>query len=195
METKIQMKSANFPKILAQLTHSNQFLKVFSVSAMGLCIVSLFAVVLLGTRDPVVLTLAPSAAVMSQVEKPKPEDEIKMAIRAYIEKRYKWEPTNVVGRLKEAEAFVASGSMNAYRSAAVNVARFSTEKLVSQRVYAADGLKVDLAKKTVSISGDRITSIQGMKAAGDLRLELSFDSGPRTDSNPWGVYITKEKEE
>lgn len=189
------MKGANFPKILAQLTHSNQFLKIFSVSAMGLCIVSLFAVVLLGTRDPVVLTLAPSAAVMNQVEKPKAEDEIKMAIRAYIEKRYKWEPANVVQRLREAEVFVASSSMNAYRSAAVNVARFSTEKLVSQRVYATDGMKVDLSKKTVSISGDRITSIQGMKAAGDLRLELSFDSGPRTDSNPWGVYITKEKEE
>lgn len=192
---KIQMKGASFPKILAQLTHSNQFLKVFSVSAMGLCIVSLFAVVTLGTRDPVVLTLTPSAAVMSQVERPKPEDEIRAAIRTYIERRYKWEPVNVVQRLKEAEVFVASNSMNAYRSAAVNVARFSTEKLVSQRVYAADGMKVDLTKKTVSISGDRITSIQGMKAAGDLRLELSFESGTRTEQNPWGVYITKEKEE
>lgn len=194
METKIQMKGANFPKVLAQLTHSNQFLKLFSVAAMGLCLLCLFAVVLLGTRDPVVLTLSQSAVQMDKIEKPKAEDEIKVAMRAYIEKRYKWEPTNVVQKLRDAEVFVASSSMSAYKNAVVNVARFSTEKLVAQRVYP-ENMKVDLAKKTVSISGDRITSIQGMKAAGDLRLELSFESGPRTESNPWGVYITKEKEE
>lgn len=44
------------------------------------------------------------------------------------------------------------------------------------------------------IVGDRITSIQSLKAAGDLKLELGFESGPRTFVNPWWVFISKEKE-
>jgi hypothetical protein len=39
-----------------------------------------------------------------------------------------------------------------------------------------------------------VTTIQGLKAAGSLRLELSFESGSRAKENPWGLYI-KEREE
>lgn len=97
-------------------------------------------------------------------------------------------------RLLESEAFVLPGNRRAFQSAAANVIRFSTEKLVSQRVYA-EKIDVSLEKKTALISGDRVTLIQGLKAAGNLRLELSFESGPRTRENPWGIYITKEREE
>jgi hypothetical protein len=48
---------------------------------------------------------------------------------------------------------------------------------------------------TALITGDRVTSIQGLKAAGNLKLQLTFESGQRTKENPWGIYITKEKEE
>ncbi len=82
----------------------------------------------------------------------------------------------------------------AYQGAVANVARFSTDRLVSQKVYAEE-IKVSLEKKTVAISGARVTDIQWLKAAGDLRLELSFESGPRTKANPSGIYVTKEKEE
>lgn len=74
-----------------------------------------------------------------------------------------------------------------------NVVRFSSERMVSQRVYPGE-IQVDLKKGLATISGDRITSIQGLKAAGDLKLELSYESGPRTTLNPWGVYISKERE-
>jgi hypothetical protein len=40
-----------------------------------------------------------------------------------------------------------------------------------------------------------VTSIQGLKAAGNLKLELTFESGSRTEGNPWGLYISKEREE
>ena len=75
-----------------------------------------------------------------------------------------------------------------------DIIKFSTSKAVAQRIYP-DRVAVDLAKRTASISGDRVTAIQGLKAAGDLRLELTFDSGPRTAQNPWGLYILKEREE
>lgn len=194
MESKLKIKTAALPKMLADLSHSNQFLKVFSLASIGLCFFIVLFAVIVGSKEPLVLTLSPSALELERNKPPKPEDEIQEAVRAYIERRYKWDPSNVVKRLQDAEAFVFPTAMKAYQAAVVTIVRFSTEKQVSQKVYP-EKMSVNLDKKTVSISGDRITAIQGIKAAGDLRLELTFESGPRTRSNPWGVYVTKEKEE
>ena len=194
MNQLIKLKAAKLPKILSDLSHSNQFLKVFSISALGVSALILILVFVLASKAPVVLTLAPTGEKLEKVDLTKPEDQIKSAISRYLEKRYKWEPENVKQKLFEAQAFVLPSSMKAYLGAATNVAKFSTEKLVSQKVYA-EKMEVNLEKKTVFITGDRVTSIQGMKAAGNLRLELSFESGPRTRENPWGLYITKEREE
>jgi len=194
MESKKEIKTSSLPKMLANLSHSNQFLKVFSLALLGICTLAILLATLLGNKAPVVLTLTPAAGILETAPSPKPEDEISAAIKAYIEKRYKWEPSNVVKNLKAAEAFVLPTSMKAYQTAVANISRFSTEKSVSQRVYP-EKVNVSLEKRLAQISGDRITAIQGMKAAGDLRLELSFESGPRTRANPWGVYVTKEKEE
>lgn len=194
MESKFKIKTAALPKMLADLSHSNQFLKVFSLASIGLCFFVVLFAAIVGSREPIVLTLSPNAQELERTKPPKPEDEIQEAVRAYIEKRYRWDPANVIKRLQDAEAFVFPTAMKAYQSAVVTIVRFSTEKQVSQKVYP-EKMSVNLEKKTVSISGDRITAIQGIKAAGDLRLELSFESGPRSRANPWGVYITKEKEE
>lgn len=193
MDTQTKVKQSSFPRILADLKHSNQFLKVFSLSSVVLSILLVCLSLMLALRKPVVLTLTPAAEGLKKTDMPKPEDEIRAAIQAYIDRRYKWEPANVNARLQEAEAFVLPNALRAYRAAVNDVVKFSVEKSVAQRVYA-ENVRIDLDRRTASISGDRVTSIQGLKAAGDLRLELSFESGPRTRFNPWGVYISKEKE-
>ncbi len=96
--------------------------------------------------------------------------------------------------LQAAAVFIPPSSQKAYQAATANVAKFAIEKGVLQRAYVND-VAVNLEKKTAKVTGDRVTAIQGLKAAGDLKLELSFESGPRTRENPWGIYITKEKEE
>jgi hypothetical protein len=191
---KIRMKAASFPKLFAELSHSNQFLKIFSVISLAVAILAGLLAIMVSTKDPIVLSLTPSAETFEASEMPRPEDEVRMAARAYIKKRYNWEPSNVLVHLKEAEAFVLPNSLKAYRSAAMNVARFSTEKLVEQRAYP-NVINVNLEKRAVIVQGDRITSIQGLKAAGDLRLELAFETGPRTKGNPWGIYVNREREE
>jgi len=193
MQTKIQIKSLKLPKLLGDLTHSNQFLKMFSISMAGVTTLSLIIVLAMSARAPVVLTLNPNAQPLSQVDLPNPEQEIQAAMRHYLELRYQWSPENVKQKLSDAQVMIQPSAMKAYVGAATNIVKFSTEKQVSQRVYCKDPV-VDLNQKTVQISGDRITAIQGLKAAGDLRLELSFDFGSRTRDNPWGVYVTKEKE-
>ncbi|MDZ4661255.1 MAG: hypothetical protein SGJ18_06500 [Pseudomonadota bacterium] len=194
MNTIIKLETAKLPKALSDLLHSNQFLKLFSLCAVGVSGLSLILNLVIINKAPLVLTLAVDARQIEQREMPKPDDEIKTAIKRYIELRYKWEPTSVKERLKLAEAFIAPQSLTAYLSATANVAKFSVDRQVMQRVYP-DKIEVNLEKKTVSIFGDRVTAIQGLKAAGDLKLELSFDSGPRTRLNPWGIYVVKEREE
>lgn len=193
MLTKIELKSTKLPKLLSDLSHSNQFLKMFSTSLLGITLSAVIVISVLATRDPVVLTLTPDAEIFKKSDMPELKDEIRAAMTRYIDLRYKWSPGNVKQHMAAAEAFVHPTALKAYQSATSNVVRFSTEKQVAQRAYVV-ALEPNSEKKIVSVSGDRITSIQGLKAAGDLKLELSFETGPRTENNPWGIYVTKEKE-
>lgn len=194
MINKTRLQNAKLPKLVGDLMHSNQFLKMFSIYALTLVMVTGLALIFAVTKEPLVLTLNTSAEVVTKGDIPKAEDQVKEAVKAYLHMRYKWKPENVRAKLQSSEAFILPVTLKAFQEAVSKVARFSTEKIVSQTIYPED-MKVDLQRRTVSVIGDRVTSIQGMKAAGDLRLEISFDSGPRTKLNPWGFYVVKEKEE
>jgi hypothetical protein len=191
---KEHLLNHNFPKQLSDLMNSNQFLKIFAVAALGLAIFALITLMTLGFKPPIVISLSESAVEMSQKDSlPKPEDQIQQAAKRYVSLRYKWEPANVVKNLELADVFIHPTSKKAYLAAVSNVVRFSSEKQVSQRAYA-NLVAVNLQSKTVTVTGDRITSIQGMMAAGPLKVELTFENGDRTKENPWGVYFVKEKE-
>lgn len=194
MTIKTTLQSARLPRMLGELTHSNQVLKVFALLSLTLAILCGGLVYITATRPPVVLALAPSGDALEKTGLPRPEDEIRAAIQRYVELRYHWEPDTVKQKLQDAEAFIPAQSLKAYQAAVTNVSKFSIEKAVTQRIYP-EVVEVSLERKIALVSGDRVTSIQGLKAAGNLRLELSFDNGLRTKGNPWGVYISKEREE
>lgn len=190
----MNLKMPPLPKMIGELMHSNQLLKVFSLLVIALLFMALGVVLVMATKEPLVITLEPDGKALEKTVMPKAEDQIREGIKRYIEKRYQWGPENVVKKLKESEVFITPQALNAFQSAVVSVAKFSIEKIVSQKVYA-EKIEIDLVKKTAFITGDRVTTIQGLKAAGNLKLELSFESGPRTQANPWGIYISKEREE
>lgn len=189
--TKLQLPK--FTKAFGELAHSNQFLKISVLVSYGVSLLMVMLALFLGHRDPVVLAMAPNAAFYNLAPLPKPEDEIIQAVRAYVDLRYKWEPKTVAASLRQAEAFILPQSRKAFEAATGEVIKFAAEKIVLQRAYPAQ-IVVDLEKKLALVIGDRITAIQGLKAAGDLQLELSFESGPRTRENPWGIYFVREKE-
>jgi hypothetical protein len=190
----IKLNGTELPRKVGELVHSNQFLKLFSLSALGLAGLMLIAVLVMATKDPTVITLNVDGASLEKTALPKAEDQIREGIKRYLEKRYQWEPENVIKKLKESEEFITPKALRAFQGAVANVAKFSVDKVVSQMVYPNE-IKVDLKSQTALITGDRVTSIQGLKAAGNLKLELTFENGPRTKENPWGLYISKEREE
>ena len=101
MNTKIKLEAAKLPKALSDLIHSNQFLKLFSIFSVAVSALSLILNLTMMNRAPVILTLAADAKQLEQRDIPKPEDEIKAAIKRYIELRYKWEPNSVKDKLKQ----------------------------------------------------------------------------------------------
>jgi hypothetical protein len=66
------------------------------------------------------------------------------------------------------------------------------EKKVSQRFYISES-KFDLKAKAVTVSGDRILVVEGLRATSPLVIQVEYDFGPRTEENPEGVYIVGEK--
>ena len=194
MNQSIQLKIKRLPKALGELTHSNQFLKMSVFFSYGLCVLMMGAVYLLAAKAPVILSLAPDASVYQSIAAPNPESEVRQAVERYLELRYRWEPKTVAKQIEAAQAFILPGTRKTFEVSTANVVRFSVEKNVAQRAYP-EKITVNLDRRTVSISGDRVTSILGLRAAGDLKLELSFDFGPRTAKNPWGIYVSREREE
>lgn len=193
MNENIKLKIRKFPKALAELSHSNQFLKISTLSAYGLCAFMMMVIFYQATKPARVLTLAPDASIYKKISKPDPKVEIERAIKEYIKHRYNWNPKTISEQIDKASIFILPSIKKKFNEAMKGVIRFSTEKMVEQRAYPYE-IKVDKKKKIVLIAGDRITSIQGIKAAGDLHLELAFDFGPRTEINPWGIFVKKEVE-
>lgn len=190
---KTTLQTARLPRMMASLIHSNQFLKIFAFYALTLVLVTAFALAIVATREPLVITLDTQGKVLNQTKLPKVEDQVTEAVQSYLNQRYRWTPNNVTLKLKASEAFILPSTLKAFQDAVSKVAKFSAEKLVSQTIYP-DVIEVNMDRKSAFVKGERITSIQGLKAAGELRLELIFESGPRTKENPWGVYILKELE-
>lgn len=194
MENKTKLQLARLPKALGELAHSNQFLKISAIVSYYFCFLMIALSFYQAARAPIVLPLTALAVPFDEAKLPKPEDEIAKAVKAYTDRRYRWEPRTVTQNLQAAGVFIPPSSQKAYQAATAIVAKFAIEKGVLQRAYVNE-VAVNLERKTARITGDRVTAIQGLKAAGELKLELSFESGPRTRENPWGIYITKEREE
>jgi hypothetical protein len=168
--------------------------KIFSLLSLSLVFASFLVIFYLTHQEPLILTFNSDGKNLDKMAMPKAEDLIKEGVIRYLEKRYTWMPSDVQKRLKESSFFVSPTSQKAFSEALANIIRFSLEKQVAQKVYPAN-IEINMKDGTALITGDRVTSIQGLKAAGNLKLQLTFESGQRTKENPWGIYITKEKEE
>lgn len=193
-QKQIRIKTALLPKLIGDLTHSNQFLKMFSLCSLGVALLSLMLTFVLGGKSPTVLAFDSGGNTLGQTEMPSPEDQARNAINTYVSHRYNWTPAVIKEKLKIATHFILPKSLKVFEGAMADVLRFAIEKDVSQRAYP-EQIKISYKDGTALILGARVTSIQGLKTAGDLKILLQFESGPRTLENPWGIYVVKEREE
>lgn len=194
MNEPIKLKLSRYPKMMSLLLHSNQFLKMISVASLGINLMLIFSLVIVLGQPPMVVAFSEKGAPLVAATDVKAEDQIKAAIVQYLSSRYSWTPQTVKDQLEHTKAFILAKNLKAFENASLGIQKFAAERSVSQKIYPSR-IDVNLDKSVALVRGDRVTSIQGLRAAGDLKLELSFENGPRTKENPWGIYITKEKRE
>ena len=193
MITSITLKRNEIPKKLAELIHSNQFLKLFGFGSLVVLVLSFITIITMVTKAPEVIVLDIQGNKLETQDVPSVKNFIEKAIREYIKHRYDWTHEDVIKKLEGAEVFITKGNRRGFKNSVQKVVDFSTGKKASQLAYPRK-IEIDLKKQVAKIHGDRITSILGVRAAGSLKLELHFKSGPHTPRNPWGVYIAKEVE-
>jgi len=190
--TQIKLKSS-FPKALGDLAFQNQWLRYGMILCLAVTALTLCAATTSMRRGPHIVALDQCGAVAGLAEAPPIEAEVDKAARKYVELRYTWGPENLTVHLARAKAFVASQSLRAFEKTIADLQTFAKGKTIGQRIYPT-AVNVDVKASRVQLIGDRFTEIQGLKAATILRVTLTYQAGPRTLENPWGIYVVKEEE-
>lgn len=194
MNLRTRLEAVKLPQVLAELRHANQFLKIYSAGMTVLSILCLVVVLALLSRESEVIVLSHSGSRLANNDKPDPKAQIEAALAEYVKYRYSWDPKNIKSQLALARSFVRETALKSFDSGLAEVEKFAAERNVTQRGYAAS-IEVDSQRQIALVKGDRVTSIQGLAAAGQLNLVLHFESGPRTTTNPWGIYVVRERNE
>lgn len=187
---KLEMKK--YPKMIESFAHENFNLKTLLGALVFLLLLNTLITIYLMKKGPEVIALEASGHV-AKIDTKITDLQIQEAVKEYISYRYSWNKDNAQDHLKKAEFFVEPSLLTAYRKAMMDVSKYLQEKKITQRVYPKN-IEIDLKSKTASVTLDRITEFEQLKAATEMKLILNFSVDDRTPVNPWGIYITKETE-
>lgn len=160
---------------------------LFTVQSVVLCVVcfrkpTLFAV---GKSETAVFTVTPPSEELLA-------NELKRVVRQYAETHYTWDSTTVEKAHADAARYVAKDFVKAFNAANAEQVRIAKEKKLAQKVYVSE-ITIDAKVLSSRITMDRILAVEGLRAVSQLILEVSFDYGPRTSTNPEGIYVIGEK--
>lgn len=192
MNEKQVLKINAYPQMVQEFARANFNLKVLASTSLGLLFLCLSLVIYMVRRGPVVIALEGNGEV-SRIEQKVTDLQITAAAKEYILHRYCWDDSSIGAEVKKAEFFIAPNLVTSFERSLAETVKYVREKKVRQRVYPRS-VEVNLKDKQIVIGADRFTEFDGLKAATDMRLNLSFSVGDRTVTNPWGVYIVKEQE-
>lgn len=176
-------------------TAQNQFLKGLLAFFMVIFGIETAALVTLAMRRPLVLGLSSDQTKVLVVEPPKQElleAEIKRTTKGYLEAHYHWTFSTIEENFKIASKHVAPQFEKAFLAANQEQLKFAKEKKLSQRFFVSE-TKLDLKTKRVTVEAERILVVEGLRAANLTTIEVQFDYGARTETNPEGIYVTSEK--
>lgn len=183
-------------EIWADEEAQNLILKWILIFALVLILVETVALCALSLKKPILVAVGENETRVMTLTPPKPEllrSELESTLKKYVETHYNWDFTTIEKAHEAASKYVAEGFRKAFLAANADQVKLAKERKVIQKVYLSKPPVIDSDKLTGKITLDRIFSVEGITATAPLTVEVKFDYGPRTDSNPEGVYITDEK--
>ena len=182
-------------EIWANEEAQNVFLKGVLAVFVLLFVIQFGVLCVIGLRKPVLIAIGQTETQILTLTPP-PEEllalELKRLVRHYTETHYTWDSTSVEKAHEEATRYVGDAFIKAFKAANAEQIKIAKEKKLSQKVYVSD-ISIDSKTLTARITLDRILIIEGLRATSPLVLDITFEYGPRTQTNPVGIYITAEK--
>jgi hypothetical protein len=173
----------------------NTFLKGILVALSVLFILQSIALVIVSLRHPILITVGEKQTQII-AETPPSEDllseELKRQVTHYVDAHYTWDFTTVEKSHELASHYISAQFLKAFQQANLEQIKIAKEKKLSEKVYFAS-LVVDPKQLSAQVTLDRILMIDGIRAVTPLNLSLTLEAGPRTETNPEGLYITGEK--
>jgi hypothetical protein len=173
----------------------NVFLKGVLMVLGSLFLIQSVAFTVVCLRKPELIAIGSKETKVFTITEPPEEllmSELKRCLRRYLELHYTWDADSATKNQKEASRYVGSSYVKAFNQVMAEQTRVAKEKKLSQKAYVSE-LLIDSKKLSAKVTLDRILSVDGLRAATPLLLEISFEYGPRSEMNPEGVYITGEK--
>lgn len=191
-QTTMKLEIKKYPKMIESFAQENFNLKTLLGALVFLLLLNTLTTIYLLKKGPEVIALEASGHV-AKIDAKITDLQIQEAVKEYISYRYSWNKDTAQEHFKKAEFFVEPNLVAAFKKAMIDVTKYIQDKKVTQRVYPKN-IEIDLKNKTASVTLDRITEFEQLKAATEMKLVLNFSVDDRTPINPWGIYITKETE-
>lgn len=174
----------------------NAFLKGLLCVMAGLFLIQSIALAILACRKPILVAVSAKETQVFNTEPPAQELlklELKRLVGQYVETHYNWDYATIERAHNDASKFVSDKFIKAFVAANAEQVRQAKEKKVTERVYVSSEPQIDAKNLVARISLDRVFLVSGIRATNPLILDVTFEYGLRTDSNPTGIYITGEK--
>ena len=174
----------------------NLILKWILIFALLIILVETTSLCVLALRPATLVALGQKSTQVLTLEKPKPEQlrgELERLVEKYVFTHYTWDYSSIENAHREASKYVADVFQKAFLQANSDQVKQVKEKKISQVVYKSKSTEIDPSKLTAKVYLDRIFTVDNLKGTAPLTLEITFEYGSRTESNPEGIYITNEK--
>ncbi len=173
----------------------NSILKLFLLLFTVLLVCTTSALTYLSLRPPTIIEISPRKTSLVSTKKSNLkyiEDETIRTLKTYLLSRHNWTPSTIKEQAQFASKYVLKKDLKKFIRSNKAQIKMATKKNISQSFYIKKSF-LDLDKKTMKITADRILNISGITTAKTLKFELKYDYGKRSINNPEGIYITHEK--
>ena len=173
----------------------NQFLKGLLVLMTVLVVALTVALIVISTQAPTIISISENETRLVTTSPPTTELlelEMKRVVNQFMSLRHTWDATTIETKTQEASKWIATDSQAKFLIANAQQVKIAKEKRLSQRFHIFD-VSMNPSTKQVRITGDRVLIVDNLRAATQMTFELKFDYGPRTATNPEGLYITSEE--
>ena|SRR3990167_1227926 len=175
----------------------NAVLKIALVVISSALCLSLFIILSLATRAPLLISVLPTG--QSVVTKTihdsasSAPEEITVFIQQFMEAKYDWTPMNVESQFKSANSFLSK-----------NLVKQTQKKMEENIAYIKNtGLNQTLYIKNISaktsgfngsgeftVVGDRVLGIKTARFTSPLKVVLTVEKEKRSRERPHGLFIT-----